>query len=214
MNSPESQVPRNGLSQLKYQPLAFGLALLLQAGLMLSVPLRGLPTRWWGNTVVLETIPVALNNLSNQPTHLRYKIAQRSKLRELPGGAATFAKVPQTPVDFFVTLEPSRALGKSGLAATAATRQPKLQPWNVVKVSRDRPNQLKAQQVILQGQDTGQDWVRYGMEQYRLPQQIQQQLNPAAGAVRYPALNVEVKTDPVGQGLPIALWVGKSRYRF
>ncbi len=210
------QAPGAGLDRplLKYQPLAFGLALLLQAGLMLSIPLRGLPTRWWGNTVVLETIPVALNNLSNQPTHLRYRIAQRSKLRELPGGADTFAKVPQTPKDFFVTLEPNRPLGKSG----PAQRQPKLQPgtvpWNVVTVSRDRPRRLKPNQVILQGQDTGQDWVRYGMEQYRLPHQILQQLNPAAGAVHYPALNVEVKTDPIGQGLPIALWVDGARYRF
>jgi uncharacterized membrane-anchored protein len=210
MNSQPSPILKQ---PLKYQPLGFGLALLLQAGLMLSVPLRGLPTRWWGNTVVLETIPVALNNLSNQPTHLRYRIAQRSKLRELPGGAETFAKVPRAPVDFFVVLEP-RLRGKSLSKSQSAKTQAALQPWNVVNVRRDRPRQLKAQQVILQGQDTGQDWVRYGMEQYRLPHQIQQQLNPAAGAVRYPALNVEVKTDPVGQGLPIALWVGGSRYRF
>jgi uncharacterized membrane-anchored protein len=208
MNSQPSPVLKH---PLKYQPLGFGLALLLQAGLMLSVPLRGLPTRWWGKTVVLETIPVALNNLSNQPTHLRYRIAQRSKLSELPGGAETFAKVPRTPADFFVVLEPNRPPGKS---QSAAQPQAKPQPWKVVQISPDRPNQLKPHQVILQGKDTGQDWVRYGMEQYRLPHQIQQQLNPAAGAVRYPALNVEVKTDPVGQGLPIALWVGGSRYRF
>jgi uncharacterized membrane-anchored protein len=206
MNSP---APKSSLQ--KYQPLGFGLALLLQAGLMLSVPLRGLPTRWWGKTVVLETIPVALNNLSDKPSRLRYRIAQRSKLRELPGGAKTFAQIPRSPTDFFVILEPSRPQGKSGPGAKLPAA---LKPWTVINVSRDRPNQLKAQQVILQGEDTGQDWVRYGMEQYRLPHQIQQQLNPAAGAVRYPALNVEVKTDPVGQGLPIALWVGGSRYRF
>jgi uncharacterized membrane-anchored protein len=129
----------------------------------------------------------------------------------LPGGAKTFAQIPRSPADFFVILEPSHPPEKSRPGAKIPAA---LQPWNVVNVSRDRPSRLKTEQVILQGQDTGQDWVRYGMEQYRLPHQIQQQLNPAAGAVRYPALNVEVKTDPVGQGLPIALWVGGSRYRF
>lgn len=193
---------------MNYQPLAFGLALLLQAGLMLSVPLRGLPTRWWGQTVVLETIPVAISRFSDQPTHLRYRIAQRSLLQGLPGGQTTFAKLPpKEPLDFFVTLEPTGSVG-------APSQQDRPKPWNVVLVSRDRPSQLRANQVILQGQDNGQDWVRYGMERYRLPQQIRTRLNPAAGAVRYSALAVEVKTDPLGQGLPIALWVDGMQYRF
>jgi uncharacterized membrane-anchored protein len=183
---------------MKYRSLAFGLAILLQSGLLLSIPLRGLPTRIWGKSVVLETIPVSFNRLSDQPTHLRYRIAQRAKLRDLPGGQATFGPKPKLATDFFVILEPTQAN----------------RPWKVVQVSRDRPKQLTAKQVILQGEDNGNDWVRYGMEQYRLPPQIRQRFNPAEGSVHYPALNVEVKTDPLGQGLPIALWVGGARYRF
>lgn len=181
------------------------LPLLFQAALIAAVPARDAYTYVVGQPVILQTAPVdPYDLLRGYYQTLRYDISNLDLLRSLPGGTA-LTEGQGKSIQFYVVLEAP--------TPTNATPPP---PWTPVRVSLDRPTDLSANQVAVQGQFNG--WqVIYGLETYYMPEDQRQQINADISQVQMQSQEsfvVEAKVDAAGNAVPVSLWVRDRNYEF
>lgn len=178
--------------------------LLFQTALILGVPAQDAYTYVAGREITLQTAPVdPYDLLRGHYQTLGYEIAQVDQLRSLPGGD-WFTQHEYEAGQFYVVLEAPNS--------TAAT-PPK--PWKPIRVSADRPQNLAANQVAIQGQTNDFGQITYGIETYYMPEAQRNQLNQEIGQqTDRQAFVVDVKVDGSGNAVPISLWVKQNNYRF
>jgi len=194
---------------------AIALPLLVQTVLIVSVPLQAAIAMVMGTTVVLRTVPVdPYDPFRGYYTTLRYGISQRGILSTLDGWDATKPNLePSSATDllepgipFYVVLE---APASDGGGAPA--------PWEPVSVSRQRPRNLPDDQIALQG-TYRRDRILYGLERYYLPEaeriDLERRIREAQTGEEQPRLMVEVRVGPLGNAVPIALWLQGQRVEF
>lgn len=188
----------------------FWAPLLVQIALVVAVPAQNAYTFMTGTTVVLQTVPVdPYDLLRGYSQTLSYQVSDLSQLRQLPGGDALAGE--GTAGRFYLVLQAPDTAGSS----EASSKRPT--PWQPQRLRRERPRDLAANQVALQGWITQTGRVRYGLESYYLPEDQRQQINQTIAQTqrRDPqALVAEVKVDSRGQAVPVRLWVQDRPYRF
>lgn len=191
----------------------FAVSLALQTALILAVPAQAVYTHLSGTTVILETRPVdPYDIMRGYYQTLSYKISDTNTLKKLPGWeeitpqsnyAANYQSNSQT---FYIVME-QPANPKSTLTPS---------PWQPIKISRDRPQDLAANQVAIQGEYINEWQILYGLETYYMPENQRVQINnEIAEAQRQPqAFVVEIKVDRSGNSVPVSLWVRDRNYKF
>jgi uncharacterized membrane-anchored protein len=178
----------------------FWVPLLFQSALILAIPAHSAYTYATGKTVVLQTLPVdPYDLLRGYSQTLSYQISDSATLSKLPGGDQIHSG------SFYVVLEAPPANNASPPAS-----------WQPVRVSRDRPTNLPANQVALKG--NWDAWrSTYGLETYYMPEDQREQVNQAirqAQSQSPQAFVVEAKVDAGGNAVPVSLWVRDRNYRF
>ena len=182
----------------------FWLPLVCQAVLILAIPSQGLYTQITGRTVILKTAPVdPYDLLRGYSVTLNYDISQMSTLQRLPGWTE-FEKQsrvnPDVSNDFFYLV----------LQAPKTADADPSQPWQAVRISRDRPTDLAANQVSLQGQISNST-IQYGLERYYIPEDQRDRINGNINAAQWnrgtQPIVVEVKVDAQGHAVPMSFWV-------
>lgn len=207
--SPDRRPPVAPLLQAEAppaRPIAWwrlGLPLLFQALLIVAVPAQDAYTYATGRTVVLQTAPVdPYDMLRGYYQTLGYQVSNVENLDSLPGGEILANR--DLVGNIYVVLEEPTA------TATPPTA------WPPVRISRDRPTDLAANQIALRGR--AESWrILYGLETYYMPEDQRQSINQAIGelqAQQPQSFVVEVKIDGQGHAVPISLWVGETNYRF
>lgn len=191
----------------------FAVSLALQTALILAVPAQAVYTHLSGTTVILETRPVdPYDIMRGYYQTLSYKISDTNTLKKLPGWeeitpqsnyAANYQSNSQT---FYIVMEQP--------ANPKSTEPPS--PWQPIKISRDRPQDLAANQVAIQGEYINEWQILYGLETYYMPENQRVQINnEIAEAQRQPqAFVVEIKVDRSGNSVPVSLWVRDRNYKF
>ncbi len=178
----------------------FWLPLLFQSALILAIPAHSAYTYATGKTVALQTLPVdPYDLLRGYSQTLSYQISDSEMLSKLPGGNQIHSG------SFYVVLE-----------APADTHAHPPAPWKPVRVSRDRPTNLPANQVALKGNWNAWRSI-YGLETYYMPEDQREQVNQAirqAQSQSPQAFVVEAKVDAAGNAVPVSLWVRDRNYRF
>lgn len=186
--------------------------LLIQAGLILSVPAQAVYTHLTGKTAVLQTIPYdPYDPFRGYSVTLSYDISRPETLKQLPGWAELVRQNPRigsfaNKTNFYVILEQPKSFASSLPGA-----------WKPVAVSSDRPTSLAANQVALKGLYTYGS-IAYGLETYYIPEAQQKQINKdiaeaGQGRQKQPIV-VEVKVDAQGHAVPISFWVSEHKYRY
>lgn len=192
----------------------FWLPLVLQAALILGIPAPAAYLHLTGRTIVLKTVPVdPYDFLRGYSVILSYEISQVDTLRKLPGWATL--EQEKLPHSKDSVLKPGSRLYVV-LQAPVSTGQPP-QPWQPVRVSRDRPTDLQANQAVLQG-DVGYGGVEYDLETYYIPEDQRNEINEDISQARWGRqrrpIVVEVKVNRQGDAVPDSFWVGDRQYRF
>lgn len=189
------------------------LPLLFQTGIILAAPAQPFYTQLTGTTAILQTVPVdPYDPIRGYSQTLSYDISQTNNLQNLPGWQElmqpdiTDPAVNVVPVgtNLYVTLE----------APTSSSTPPTA--WKPVRVSRDRPQNLAANQVAIKGKFTG-NTVIYGLETYYMPEAQRDEINQSISQAQRDqpqSLVVEVKVDSQGRAVPISFWVNQRNYRF
>jgi uncharacterized membrane-anchored protein len=183
--------------------------LLFQAILIVAVPARDAYTYVAGKPVTLQTAPVdPYDLLRGYYQTLSYDVSNPDLLRSLPGGDHLIQASGQY-TEFYVVLE-------APAEANTTTNTTPPTPWKPVRISADRPTDLAANQVAMQGHFNG--WqVLYGLETYYMPEDQRQQINADISQVQgqnQQAFVVNIKVDASGNAVPISLWVRDRNYRF
>jgi len=184
----------------------FWLALLCQTGLILAVPAQDAYTYATGRPVTLQTAPVdPYDLLRGYSQRLSYEISDTNRLQKLSGGSA----VSQSSGEFYLVLE---------APASGASNQPP-KPWQPVRISPTRPENLAQNQVALQGKTDPYGRISYGLETYYMPEDQRNQINRQISEIgqiqqNQQAFVVEIKVDSAGNAVPISLWVKDQNYRF
>jgi uncharacterized membrane-anchored protein len=84
-------------------------------------------------------------------------------------------------------------------------------------VSGDRPTNLPANQIALQG-NYRRGIISYGLEAYYIPEdqrvEINERISQSQQSDAAQPFVVEVKVNAQGQAVPISLWVGDRNYKF
>ncbi|RZM77406.1 GDYXXLXY domain-containing protein [Leptolyngbya iicbica] len=198
---------------------AIALPLLLQTLLIVAVPLQAAMATLMGTTVILRTVPVdPYDPFRGYYTTLRYDISQRGVLSTLDGWEAIQANLdpPDTPQllrpgqSFYVVLA-----DQTQVEAPSATIVG--EPWTPIRVTRDRPRDLPPHQIALKGTYRG-DRIVYGLERYYLPEaerlDLENRIREAQTGTEQPRFFVEVRIGPLGNAVPIALWLQGDRIEF
>jgi len=183
-------------SKLPYWRL--GLPLFLQTLLILAVPTQKLYIYNTGTTITLQTAPVDPYDLMRgYSQNLNYEISNPQRLQQLLGGEI----LNQYNTKFYVVLE----------APADNTHQ----AWQPIRISRDLPQHLAANQVVLKGQAQGGRIV-YGLETYYIPEEQRNQINQTMhNMVRdKQVFVVDIKVDKSGNAVPVSLWLGEHKYQF
>ncbi|NER84641.1 MAG: GDYXXLXY domain-containing protein [Leptolyngbya sp. SIO1D8] len=213
-----------GSKSVSWKLWAIALPLLLQMGLVLSLPVQAAMARFFGRTVVLRTAPVnPVDPFRGYYTTLSYDISQRGILSTLNGwdtlqptlsnSQATNLQAPGSPL--FVILEaPEANIAEVDNAIALATPP---SPWQPIAVTHKRPTNLPANQIALKGLYR-RDRINYGLERYYLPEtdriDLEGLIRAAQTAENPPRLMVEVRIGPFGKAFPIALWLQEQRIEF
>lgn len=189
--------------------------LLIQTGLILSVPAQPVYTQLTGKTAVLQTVPVdPYDPFRGYSVTLNYDISNPQALQKLPGWAELVKQHPSGNGDdglalgtnFYVILEQPKSSASSLPEA-----------WKPVAVSGDRPASVAANQVALKGRYTYGS-IAYGLETYYIPEEqrekINNDINQAGQGRQEQPIVVEVKVDTQGHAVPISFWVRERNYRF
>ncbi|HEY9662700.1 MAG TPA: GDYXXLXY domain-containing protein [Allocoleopsis sp.] len=209
--------------------------LLFQAALIVAVPARDAYTAVTGKTITLQTAPVDPYDLMRGYYQtLSYDISNPTLLRSLPGGEQLSSLQGQS-TDFYVVMQapasvpsnsvPSNSVPSNSASSTPAPSTPASSPsapsasplpWKPVRVSLDRPTDLTANQVAIQGHYNG--WqVLYGLETYYMPEDQRSQVNADISQTQTQnrqAFVVEAKVDQGGNAIPVSLWVRDRNYQF
>jgi uncharacterized membrane-anchored protein len=166
----------------------------------------------------LQTVPVdPYDLLRGYSQTLRYDISRPETLRSLPGWDSLTASVNRGRGIDFPIAEPFFVILEAPPSGTA-TGQPQ-QPWQAIAVSRDRPANLPANRVAIEGRMSDYTWIDYGLEAYYFPEEQRQEISQAieqalSRSGEKPSFLVEVKVDRQGNAVPVSLWVGERRYQF
>lgn len=184
--------------------------LVLQTGLILTIPAQAFYILMTGKTVVLQTIPLdPYDPLRGYSQTLNYDISQQETLRHLPGWKELVGKNSEYlagGTKLYVVME-----------APDSSKTPP-QAWKPVRVSGDRPDKLQNNQIAIQGKSIGGSMVEYGVETYYMPESRRDEINQDIMQARNSRLRqsfvVEVKVDNKGHAVPISFWVSDRNYRF
>ncbi|MGD1860469.1 MAG: GDYXXLXY domain-containing protein [Leptolyngbyaceae cyanobacterium] len=198
---------------------AIALPLALQTLLIVVVPLQAAFTTLVGTNVILRTVPVdPYDPFRGYYTTLQYDISQRGVLSTLEGWEAIQPSLEPSGVtkllrpgkSFYVVMSDEAELESPGATIRNA-------PWVPVQVFRDRPRNLPAHQIALKGTYRS-DRIVYGLERYYLPEaerlDLEQRIREAQTGEAQPRLFVEVRIGPLGNAVPIALWLRGDRIEF
>ena len=196
-------------------PLRFAATLLIQAGLIATIPAQAVYTHLTGKPIVLQTLPVDPYNLL-QGYHLTfsYQIANLQTLEKLPGWETIAPQLNPQPKagDSSSTLDlPSTSFYVILQSPDQITQPP--QPWKPVAVSDRYPARLEPNQTAIQG-IYQQGTVRYGLETYYIPEDQQVDLNQQLQQVGQASIQVEAKVGAKGHSVPLGFWVDQERYQF
>lgn len=195
----------------------FLLPLLVQIALVLLIPAQAAYTYFWGESVILQTVPVdPYSLLQGYYVTLRYDVSQIGTLEDLPGWPAlqdsrieADRSFLEGTVPFYVVLEAPNSDGDAGNARPT--------PWTPVRVTSDRPANLPDTQVALKGRYS-QGRIVYGVEQYFIPEAQRDEINSRIWDAQQSddpqAYVVEVNVAPNGKAVPTTLWVEGVPYRF
>jgi uncharacterized membrane-anchored protein len=195
----------------------FWLPLAAQVALILAVPAQAVYTQVSGRTAILQTVPVdPYDLLRGYYVTLSYDISRLETLQNLPGGeilvtpnwSGQYPSLFEAGMPFYVVLQPA-------LAADSTSSLP--QAWQPVRISGDRPANLPANQIALQG-NYRHGRISYGLEAYYIPEdqriEINERINQSQQSDGTRAFVVEVKVNAQGQAVPVSLWVGDRNYKF
>lgn len=187
----------------------FWVPLLLQAALIVAIPAKSIYTQMSGRDVVIQTAPVdPYDLLRGYSVTLNYEISQSGPLDDLPGwkelSPSQGGPVGVQPLYVVLKAPPS-----------SPERPPKA--WKPVRVSGDRPTDLAADEVALQG-TYNNGWIQYGLETYYIPEDERDRINndinqSSWGRGRQPIV-VEAKVDKQGNAVLTRLWVGDRDYGY
>ena len=196
--------------------------LILQIGLIATVPAPAVYTFVTGKTVVLQTVPVdPYDFLRGYYQVLSYDISDRTNLEKLPGWkdlpADKTACLPgkvctqekhnvKQNTSLYVILESPKNLDKPG----------RPQAWKPTRVSLENPANLPANQIAILGKYNGSR-MEYGLETYYMPEHEREKVNQdisEAQRKQRQSFVVEVKVDKTGHAVPVSLWVRDRNYRF
>lgn len=181
----------------------FWVPLLFQAAFIVAVPAQDAVTYATGTPIVLQTAPIdPYDLLRGYYQTLGYEISDPRTFEKLPG--KELLKDAQ-PREVYVVLQ---------APAQKGSQPPK--PWKPIRVSADRPSNLAANQVAIQGKFDGIRLL-YDLETYFMPEDQRQEVNQAISQVprtQQQAFVVEVKVDKSGNAVPVSLWVRDRNYRF
>lgn len=166
----------------------FGAALLLQIVLLLIIPIP----RWWilthGKTIVLETEPYdPYTVFSGYYADLRYKNSNPEYLSK------RYHFTDQT--NYYVVLTPDH----QGI-------------WKPVRINRQLPRALGEKEVALKGK-LQYFQMKYGIEQYYLPEAKRRQINKLLRQPRTKVL-VVAKVGPDGTAAIRELRIGGQVFRY
>ena len=195
---------------------AIALPLLIQTVLITSVPLQAAIAMVMGKTVVLRTVPVdPYDPFRGYYTTLRYDISQRGILSTLSGWEAIKSDLePNAAMELLESGNPFFVLLEAPQNADPATSP---LPWKPIAVTRQRPRKLLSNQIALKG-TYRRDRIVYGLERYYLPEaeriDLENRIREAQTAENPPRLMVEVRIGPLGNAVPIALWLQDQRIEF
>ena len=184
--------------------------LLLQTGLILTIPAGAFYTQITGKTVVLQTVALdPYDPLRGYSQTLNYDISQQETLRRLPGWKELGGKNSEylaAGTKLYVVME-----------APDSSKSPPL-AWKPVRVSGVSPDNLQNNQIAIQGTASGGSMVEYGVETYYMPEsrrdEINQDIMQAQNNRLRQSVVVEVKVDNQGHAVPISFWVSDRNYRF
>ncbi|GAB4212349.1 MAG: hypothetical protein OHK0012_06470 [Synechococcales cyanobacterium] len=172
--------------------LRLGIPLLLQMGILVTIPAPKAYTLATGTPILLQTVPVdPYDLLRGRYVTLDYRIAQPETLQKLSGWSSELYDQPY----IYVTLTP-------GSQASDA--------WIPMAVSAQKPLSLAANQQVIRGQ-----WLYgrldFGLGQYFMPEDIGDPLE--ADLRRFPdEARAEVKVDRHGGSALVNVWVQDRRY--
>lgn len=188
----------------------FWFALTVQGIILTGIAAPSLITYLTGTSVILQTRPVdPYDLLRGYSQTLRYDISDPQYLSTLPGGEFLADAQLRSQLVFYVLLQAP--------AQASLSKPPSV--WTAVAVSRDRPSSLSPQQVLLRGEVANSRDLKYGLESYYFPEDQQASMNQQIrDATNTPGsrrqLQVEIRVDRTGRGIPVSLWIGDRNYKF
>ena len=191
----------------------FVVPLVFQGLLILGVPAQAIYTHIFGETVILQTLPVdPYDLLRGYSQTLSYEISDIGRLKNLPG----WDTLNQTSRSYLTRRTKLYVILAAPDAATAKQKPPPA--WKPIAVSSQLPRDLPRGQVVIAGKSRSFQ-VEYGLKTYYMPENQRHQINREIGQIRRnprerQAFVVEVKVDRQGKAVPISLWVGDRNYRF
>lgn len=205
----QQQTPKISPSKNQLPWWIFAAPLLWQTVLILAVPAQAVYTHITGKTVILETRPVDPYDLMRGYYQtLSYKISDRDTLKNLPGWEEleNYSNSDSATQTFYVIM---------AAPDNPQSSQPP-NPWQPIKIMRDRPKNLEANQVAIEGEYINQWQILYGLETYYMPEDQREKINDQIWQAQRQAeaFVVEIKVDRFGNAVPVSLWVRDINYQF
>lgn len=194
----------NNKNNKKFPLWRFIMPFFLQLIIILSIPSQSFYTYAFGETVVIQTRPVdPYDLLRGYSQTLRYDISDLHQLQQLPGG-----EVLKQAKTFYVILQ----------APDSQEQQPPL-PWNPIRISIEKPDNLANNKVAIAGIVENSRWANYGLETYYMPENLRKEINREISQLqqqsnRERSFVVEIKVDSRGNAIASSLWIGDRNYNF
>ncbi len=176
----------------------------LQLGIILLVPAKSAYTYNFGKQAVVQTMPVdPYDLLRGYSQTLSYDISRTSDLKQFFGGD----DLAEGEI-FYLILEPNIAEVKLSPS-----------PSKIIRVAKNLPQDLSANQVALKGKVKQYGQVSYGLETYYMPESQRKKINQEIRELERDSQGkrpfvVEIKVDRWGNSVPVSLWIGKKNYKF
>jgi uncharacterized membrane-anchored protein len=201
----------------------FFLPLILQTGLIFSIPIQPFYTQITGKTVILKTIPVdPYDVLRGYSQTLNYDISTSSSLEKLSGWKELTSKYKNDRFNNNKNYDiPKGTKVYVILEAPKNTQSQPPQAWKPIAVSDSLPESLPENRIALLGKYKT-DWrggtIEYGLETYYLPEEnidrINRDINEARFGSKPQSVVLEAKIDSSGRAVPISFWIGKINYKY
>jgi uncharacterized membrane-anchored protein len=202
----------------------FLLPLVIQTGLIFSIPIQPLYTQIVGKTVVLQTVPVdPYDILRGYSQTLAYDISNPNNLAKISGWKEIVNAKKKDILPTATYDKPILPRGTKIYIILEAPKDTQTQPpqvWKAVAVTDKLPESLPTNRIALQGtykQFWGTGTIEYGLETYYLPEENIDRINKDINTARSnkpQAVILEAKIDPSGKAVPISFWIDKDNYRY